>query len=351
MRLRAVAENPIEWALDRLGLLPRPLADTIVAMLLSRTVLTGTKLGVFQALADGAKTAEEVAARCGTHPRATGKLLFALAGARYLEEEDGRYGLTPMARRWMLPSAPRSLQDAILHRQLDTALMEHAETFLRTGVPTDFHTKLTPEEWKVYQRGQRAHALWSAPEVARRVPVPRGARTLLDIGGSHGHYAAALCRRHPGLQATILDLPEAVAQAEPIAAQEGLGDRLVYRSGDALRADLGEAAWDAVFLGNLVHHFDDVMNRALFARIARALRPGGTVTVLEVMRSPTAKKAGQIGALSDFFFAVTSAGGTWSYAEIASWEQAAGLTPLRPIRLRWVPGYGMQAARKRPGTV
>ncbi|HET9299681.1 MAG TPA: class I SAM-dependent methyltransferase [Candidatus Polarisedimenticolaceae bacterium] len=347
MRLRAVAENPIEWALDRLGLLPRPLADTIVAMLLSRTVLTATKLGVFEALAEEASTVDEVAARCGTHPRATGKLLFALAGARYLAEEDGRYALTSMARRWMLASAPRSLRDAVLHRQLDTALMEHAETFLRTGVPTDFHTKLTPEEWKLYQRGQRAHALWSAPEVARRVPVPRGAQTLLDLGGSHGHYAAALLRRYPGLQALILDLPEAVAQAQPIAAQERLGDRLSYRAGDALTADLGAAAWDAVFLGNLVHHFDDGTNRALFTRIARALKPGGTVTVLEVMRSATAEKAGQIGALSDFFFAVTSAGGTWSYSEIAAWQEAAGLAPLRPIPLRRVPGYGMQAARKR----
>ena len=347
MRLRAVAENPIEWALDRLGLLPRPLADTIVAMLLSRTVVTASRLGVFQALAQGAGTAEEVASGCGTHPQATGKLLFALAGARYLEEEGGRYSLTPMARRWMLPSAPRSLHDAILHRQLDTALMEHAETFLRTGIPTDFHTKLTPEQWKVYQRGQRAHAVWSAPEVARRVPVPPGARTLLDVGGSHGHYAAALCRRHPGLQATILDLPEAVTEAQPIAAEEGLGERLTYRAGDALTADLGEAAWDVVFLGNLVHHFHQETNRALFSRIGRALRPGGTVSVLEVMRSPTARKAGQIGALSDFFFAVTSAGGTWSYEEIASWQEAAGLAPLRPIRLRLVPGYGVQAARKR----
>ncbi|HEX5041676.1 MAG TPA: class I SAM-dependent methyltransferase [Candidatus Polarisedimenticolaceae bacterium] len=347
MRLRAVAETPLEWALDRLGLLPRPLADTIVAMLLSRTVLTGARLGVFAALADGPRTAQEVAARCGTDPRATGKLLFALAGARYLRQEDGRYALTPMARRWMLPTARHSVHDAILHRQLDTALMEHAESFLRTGIPTDFHTKLTPEEWTVYQRGQRAHALWSAPEVARRTPVPRGAGTLLDIGGSHGHYAAALLRRHAALTATVLDLPEAVAEAQAIAAQEHLGDRLRYRAGDALTSELGEAAWDVVFLGNLVHHFDDATNRALFARIARALKPGGTVTVLEVMRSATAEKAGQIGALSDFFFAVTSAGGTYAYDEIASWQQAAGLTPLRPIRLRFAPGYGMQAARKR----
>jgi hypothetical protein len=41
-----------------------------------------------------------------------------------------------------------------------------------------------------------------------------------------------------------------VAQAQPIAAQEGLGDRLTYRAGDVLTADLGQAAWDVVFLGN-----------------------------------------------------------------------------------------------------
>jgi hypothetical protein len=347
LRLRAVAENPIEWVLDRLGVLPHPLADTMLAMLLSRTVVTATGVGIFEALADGPRPPEEVAARCGTDPRATAKLLFALAGARYLQEEGGRYALAPVARRWMLAEAPRSLRDAVLHRKLDTALMEHAETFLRTGIPTDFHGRLSPEEWKVYQRGQRAHALWSAPEVARRVPVPRGARTLLDIGGSHGHYAAALCRRHPGLRATILDLPAAVTQSREMAAQEGMGDRLAYRAGDALREDLGEGVWDVVFLGNLVHHFDDATNRALHARIARALAPGGTVTVLEIMRGLSPEKAGQVGALTDFFFAVTSAGGTWSYQEIADWQRAAGLAPLPPIRLRRVPGYGMQAARKR----
>jgi SAM-dependent methyltransferase len=319
----------------------------MLGMLLSRTVVSGSVIGVFDALDEGPRTAEEIATRCGTDRRATAKLLFALAGARYLREEGGRYALTPMARRWMLSSAPQSLHDAILHRKLDSKLMEHAEAFLRTGVPTDFHTKLTPEEWEVYQRGQRAHALWSAPEVARRIPVPHGARSLLDIGGAHGHYAAALCRRHPGLRATILDLPDAVAQSRVIAVQEGLSDRLVYRAGDALTADLGSGSWDVVFLGNLVHHFDDATNRALFSNISRALKPSGTVAVLEIMRSPSAEKAGQIGALTDFFFAVTSAGGTWSYEEIAAWQEAAGLAPLRPIRLRRVPGYGIQAARKR----
>jgi len=65
----------------------------------------------------------------------------------------------------------------------------------------------------------RALASGSASEVARRTPVPKGARDMLDIGGSHGYYSVALCRRHPGLRAVILDLSEAVKHAEPILAR------------------------------------------------------------------------------------------------------------------------------------
>jgi SAM-dependent methyltransferase len=346
MRLRTVADNPVEWTLAALGKLPSPLMDTMVALLLARTVLAGSQVGVFAALADGPLPAEEVARRCGTDPRATAKLLFALAGARYVREEGGRYALEPVSRTWMLPDAPLSLHDAILHRVLDMKLMDHAETFVRTGRPADLHASLDPEQWETYQRGQRAHAVWSAPEVARKTPVPRGARLLLDVGGAHGHYAAALCRRHPALHATVLDLPEAVRASRPIAEQEGLGGRIVHREGDALSDDLGSAAWDVVFLGNLVHHFDDAQNRDLMRRVARALRPGGTCVVLEILRSTTARKAGQVGALADFYFAITSAAGTWALEEMADWQRAAGLSPLRPVRLRMTPGYGLQAARK-----
>ena len=50
MRLGTVSENPIERLLLVAGQLPTPLGDTLIALLLSRTVMTATKLGVFEAL-------------------------------------------------------------------------------------------------------------------------------------------------------------------------------------------------------------------------------------------------------------------------------------------------------------
>ena len=55
---------------------------------------------------------------------------------------------------------------------------------------------------------------------------------------------------------------------------------------------------------------------------------------------------GQIAALLDFYFALTSQSGTWTPEEMAAWQRAAGLEPQRPIRLRTAPGAGIQAAAK-----
>src|SRR4028119_1670167 len=196
MRLTTIAENPIERILLAAGVVPTPLMDTMVALLLARTIMTATKLHVFDALASGPLNSEEIAKYCQTDVRATEKLLFALAGARYLRVKAEKYALTRATRKWLLQHSPQSLRDAVLHRYLDADLMEHAEEFIRTGRATNFHDSMSPEQWELYQRGQRAHAVYSAPEVARRVPVPKNPRTRLAIGGAHGTSSAAPARRH-----------------------------------------------------------------------------------------------------------------------------------------------------------
>lgn len=346
MKVGARAEHPLEWGALAAGIAPTPLLDTMVAMLLSRSIRVATKLGVFEALAGGALTADEVAARCECHPAATEKLLYALTGATYVRFKDGRYTLASVARRWLLKDSPTSLHDAIVMQDLDTRFMEHAEEYVRSGRPVDIHHMMSEEDWGVYQRGMRAGANFAAAEVARRIPVPKGAQEMLDIGGAHGYYSVALCRRHPGLNSTILDLPEAVAQAAPILAREGMGDRVRHRACDALTVDLGRDAVDVILIANLMHHFDEEANRELVQRAARALRPGGTLVVGEVIRPERAGAGGQLGALTDLYFAVTSESGTWSFAELAGWQRAAGLHPHRPIRLLMAPGGGLQVAVK-----
>jgi SAM-dependent methyltransferase len=317
-----------------------------MAHTLARLIMVGTKVGIFDALAAGPATAAEVAERCGTNPTGTDKLVFALAGAGYLSAKDGTYQLTPVSRKWLLRDSPNSLADKLLLQFLEWDWMERSEDYVRTGEPLELHSMTDKGDWDLYQRGMRAMANAVSAEALKRMPVPKDPRDMLDIGGSHGYYSVGLCRKHAGLRAVILDLPEAVEQAAPLLAAEGMGDRVVHRAGNALTDDLGTDAYDIVLTAQVVHHFSEEQNRELSRRVARALRPGGVFAVLDEFRPGSPSEAGQVGALLEFYFALTSQSGTWAVEEIADWQRQAGLSPRRPIRFRTAPGVGIQAGFK-----
>jgi cyclopropane fatty-acyl-phospholipid synthase-like methyltransferase len=180
-------------------------------------------------------------------------------------------------------------------------------------------------DWGLYQRGMKSISTASAGPVAARIQIPDGATDLLDIGGSHGTYSVALCRRHAGLNAVVLDLPDAVRHSAPLLAAEGLGDRVRHQVGNALTDDLGTEAYDAVIIVGVVHHFTEDQNRELATKVARALRPGGSYTIADFFRLPHPGQAEQPAALMDFYFALTSESGTWSPAQMATWQREANL--------------------------
>jgi SAM-dependent methyltransferase len=346
VKISVVPENPMEWLLIALRIPPAPLADTHLSVMRTRTIMVGTKLGVFDVLAKKPLPAAEVAKQCCTSPRATEKLLNALVGSDYLEFSQGDYRLSAVTRKWLTSDSPLSVRDKVLLEFLECAWVEHFEDFVRTGKSLDIHQGITDDQWGAYQRGMRVLGGLDASEITRRTPVPKGATSMLDIGGSHGFYSVSFCRRYPRLNAVILDLPSAVKHAAPILAKEGMGARVVHRPGDALKDDLGTGAWDFVFVSRLVHHFDEATNRDFIARIARALKPGGLLAILDMIRPNKPGAGGQFGSLLDLYFALTSQSGTWSVSEISSWQRDAGLLVRKPIFLRSMPGAAEVLATK-----
>ncbi len=346
MKIGAIPEGVLESVALATGLAAVPVLDTLLATAMARTLMVASKVGVFAVLADGSRTAAAIAHACATDPAATAALLEALVGCGYVRRDGERYGLSPVARNWLLPTGKRSLHDHMLLMEVVWRWLEHYETYVRTGQALDVHRDLDDAGWALYQRGMRSLAALALDEFGLRTPVPRHATSLLDIGGSHGAYSAQLCRRHSRLSATVLDLPEATRHCAELVRAEGLGDRLRQREGDARTEDLGRECWDVVLVSNLVHHFDEGTNRELLGRIARALRPGGVVVVQEIMRTKRAEQD-MIGAVGALYFAMLSASATWAASDIAGWQRAAGLAPKRALGFATVPSFAQQSAVKR----
>ncbi len=338
MKLVIKSDTLAERMALRLNLAPVPLMETQLALVSARAIMAATELGVFSCLRECASGCLEIAKQCQLDPRAVEALLGALVSCRYLRYRRERFELTSKSRKWLTERETWSMFDYMPHVRDVWEMMSGLEGFLRTGAALDIHAGQSDGAWSRYQRAMRALAALSATEVTERLSLPSGARRMLDIGGAHGFYAVGFCRKHPELNATILDLPEAIGHAAPILAAEGMGDRIQHRAGDALVDSFGEGAYDFILISNLVHHFSDLQNRDLAARAARALVPGGMLVIQDVIRPRSPDSGDQVGQVLNLFFALTSTSGTWAVAEIQQWLRGAKLAVRRPVWLRSVPG-------------
>jgi tRNA (cmo5U34)-methyltransferase len=112
------------------------------------------------------------------------------------------------------------------------------------------------------------------------------ARSLLDVGCGAGNYSLKLLERLPGLEVTLLDLSRPMLERaeQRIRAAHGRGVRLIQ--GDIRAVELGEAAFDVILAAAVLHHLRGEEEwRQVFAKLYRALTPGGSLWVFDMVAS------------------------------------------------------------------
>jgi hypothetical protein len=344
MQYGAIPTSLIERIALAAGEVPIPVLDTVFAVMKARSVMAGVRLGVFEGLSHGARTAADLAGALQLDAACLELLLRTLVFAGYLEIEGERFSLSALARRSMIAGAPRELTGYVQWNYTQWEFAEHLETLVRTGQGLDFHHTLSdPAAWAHYQKAMLEIARFDARVVARHVPVPKGATMLLDLAGSHGLMGAAICRRHPPLRSTVLDLPAAVEHARALAADEGLQDLVNHRAGDLTRDDLG-TGWDVVLLSNILHHFQPPQMGAILQRARAAMKEGATLAIWELERPRRDRRPGEGDGVA-LFFRLTSSAGAYHGDEYARWLEDAGFRTIKCVRPRLSPGNVLVHAR------
>lgn len=106
---------------------------------------------------------------------------------------------------------------------------------------------------------------------------------ILDMATGTGDLAIDLARRIPGAQVTGVDLSERMlAEARRKVTARGLAERVTLQQGDAERLAAADASFDAVTVAFGVRNFGDL--HAGLCELARVLRPGGRIVILEFSR-------------------------------------------------------------------
>jgi len=322
-------DRAVVQAQDEAGILPDDLNEYTRSFWTSRAVCTALELDLFTAVAGGA-SAQQVADKIKTDPRATGMLLNAMASLKLLDKKEEVFFNSPAAARYFCADSRDNARPGLMHMVQLWPRWSTLTDCVRVGravVSGASHETQVGDFIRAMDRNaqERANALVQAAGI-------KNISRMLDLGGGSGAYSIAFARALPGLKSEILDRGEVVSLTQEYIREAGLADRISTRSGDMLRDPLGED-YDLILLSQICHMFSAEENLNLFRRVRQALGPKGKFVVQDFILEPD-KTAPQFAAMFSLNMLVgTPAGSSYSESEYANWLRAAGFTDLRRVRM------------------
>ncbi|MER5986145.1 class I SAM-dependent methyltransferase [Streptomyces sp. NPDC001787] len=296
-------------------------------------------LGFFVELADGARTADEVAHARGTDRRATRVMLDALY-AYGLVDKSGegavaqRYVLPDACRGALLPGGFFSLVGKMAHdrnvawnawsdlaRTVRRGTCDESGEDLANGISeTDYEDLVTGINfWAPPIVDTLADCLadsgWKAGEAV----------SVLDVGCGTGLYGQLLLQRFPQWRAEGIDAPRIVPLADAQAKRLGVEDRFTGTVQDIWQGGWGEGA-DLILLNNMIHLQTAESGRKLLRTAAGSLAPDGLVCIADqVIVNDEESPQDRFAMLFAASMLATGGGDAHSLDTCKEWFAAAGL--------------------------
>lgn len=340
MKYGLIPQSPIEENALKQRPHARVLFDPFLPVVVAHALMAFVRLGLVRSLDKSAKDPAALAAELGLSENGVRHLLRVLAASGYVSIVDGESSgnkevveLTPLSRATLLECGPVALDAWVLFNGIHWRALSTLEQVLRVKGDRDLHHHLENEdEWKVYQRAMLQTARPVAKPVAELIPEPAGRTLLLDLGGSHGLYGAAICRRFAPMKSRVIDLPEAVIHGRRLGEKEGITDIVEYEQGDIQRVDFGNKICDVVFMGNIAHHFTDDGLVKLLCKVRRALKPGGVVAIWDIAPPPELPELDLVAEGFSMLFYLTSASECRAPAVMGNMLTDCGFTQIEVLR-------------------
>ena len=305
----------------------------------SQALLAAVKLGIADHLADGPRTAGELAAAMGAHEPSLARLLRALATLEAVTSEGGRYGLTEFGRA-LVKGAPGSMRSMILgvmsedHRRA-WAELPHS---VRTG-ETAFDRVYGMPVFEYYARHPDVSADFNDAMTAGSAAVEAAVREafdfspfgrIVDVGGGNGGLLAAALEAAPKAAGVLLGTPAGLKGAADLLRARGVSERCEVVPGDFFESV--PRGGDLYMLKWILHDWDDRRAGAILRNCREAAAKGSRLLVIEaVLPDGDAPSPGRLGDLN--MMAMTG-GRERSAAEYRAMIEAAGFVDVRARETR-----------------
>lgn len=296
----------------------------------SRSVYVAAKLGLADFLKDGPRTAEELAAATDTHAPSLYRILRALASVGiFVEDEQGRFGATPLGDvlRSGVPGSLRASAISELGEDHYDAWGDVLQSVRTGAIAFDHHFGMpvweyyaqNPEVAKVFNESMSGLTRSIEETVVRSYDFSRG-RTIVDVGGGHGTFLAAILKANPMAKGVLFDAPRVVAGGQAGLRTEELEVRIEAIGGDFFESV--PAGGDLYTLKWIIHDWDDAQSITILKNCHRAMARGGRLILVEAVIPP--RNEPSLGKFMDLNMLVMTGGRERTADEFRALLAAAG---------------------------
>ncbi|MDF5756964.1 methyltransferase [Spongiactinospora sp. TRM90649] len=312
------------------------LLDESVGYLYAASLRAAAQIGVADHLADGPRTAAELAEATGTDADFLYRMLRLLATRQIVREEDGgRFYLTPQGDA-LRTDNPVSVRDAILMTsahthwrsagELVTALREGGPVFDRLfGLPYYEHIKGEQSVDGVFHKGMASFSAAVDQLAVGSCDWPQEG-VVVDVGGGTGGLLVQALLARPGLRGVLFD-ERHVLDGNRLG-EVGDDSRWETVAGDFFTEVPGGG--DVYALKRILHNWSDEECVRILRNCREAMAPGGRVLVIDPVippgNTPDASK------IHDLIMMMLLTGRERTEAELSRLLEEAGLRLTRVVR-------------------
>lgn len=251
------------------------------------------KLNIPDAMADGPRTIDDIAAWTGTHAPSLRRLLRTLASGGIVTELDtGEFALTTLGHT-LRSGIDGSVRDAVIWvsepmhygscGDLAYTVKTGAPAFdSRVGAAYFDHLAANPQAGRVWDAGMACFSSMEDAPIAGAYAFPTGAH-VIDIGGGHGGFLGEVLRANPTARGLLFDRAAVVAHPQRLAVPE-LAGRYDVAAGDFF--DAVPSGGDVYVYKRILHDWDDERCVTVLRRCRDAVGTGSRLLVIDAVIPP-----------------------------------------------------------------
>lgn len=310
-------------------------ADDIIAeargFIKSRVIFTAADLDFFTSLDEKPCGAGELARDKGLDARATTRILDCLVTFGLLEKQDLVYKTTENGAFYS-SRHPQTVLPMILHMNRLWDTWSNLTEVVKEGAHPELEPRMLLDDgsWKAFISAMHVAGRELAHKITDDYDLG-GFKRLLDIGGASGTYTIAFLLRNPAMTAVLFDLGNVIPMARERLLKEGLENRVNLVAGNFYEDELPKGC-DLALLSAIIHQNSPERNLDLYAKIYRALEPGGTLLIRDHImdESRTKPPAGAMFAIN--MLVNTRGGDTYTFKEVKAVLEMAGFEKVQQVR-------------------